>query len=93
MLKNDWLESIPETGWNLSGKYFCTKFIIAILILYIRLSMPIRKTEMSKKKMNFRAQITGKKNLWCTIVRTNILGHKLQERKINEWKKEHEKRI
>ena len=42
-----------------------------------------------KKKMDFRAQITGNENLWCT----NILGHKLQEMKFNEGKKEHEKRI
>ena len=39
--------------------------------------------------MNFREQITGNENLWCT----NILGHKLQEMKFNEGKKEHEKRI
>ena len=41
------------------------------------------------KKMNFWEQITGNENLW----RTNVLGHKLQEMKFNEGKKEHEKII
>ena len=50
--------------------------------------MLLQKTEMSKK-MNFSAQITEKVNLWCT----NILVYKLQDKKFNEGKKEHEKRI
>ena len=68
MSKNYHLGSKPATGQNFSGKFFCTKFgkfkkfKNTILLLYFTSSMSLQKTEMSKK-MNFRAQITGKKNL------------------------------
>ena len=46
-------------------EFFCTKFVKfknTVLLLYFTSSKSLQKTEMSKK-MNFRAQITGKKNL------------------------------
>ena len=65
MFKNFHLGSKPETGQNLSGKFFCTNFVKfknTMLLLYSTPSMLLQKTEMSEE-MNFSAQIIDNENL------------------------------